>query len=170
MPVHSLAALLNILPSQVAIEVGDERLVEMLVMAKRKRKPKFLSVDEVAARAEKPREEVMFRANTGPRRGDGRRRGLRPEQWARILTPEQYESLRLGREEQPFSSPLHNEAREGVYSCAGCGTAVFHSAFKFQTATGWPSFFNAIANGITVSRCGVRLVLSVRVRVVVVFM
>ncbi len=137
---------------QVAIEVGDERLVQMLVLAKRKRKARFLTVDDLAARAEKSQQEIMTRANTGPRRGDGRRRGLRAEQWARVLTPAQYECLRLSREEPPFSSPLHNETREGVYSCAGCGTAVFHSAFKFQTETGWPAFFNAIANGISVGR------------------
>jgi len=62
-------------------------------------------------------------------------------QWRRILTPEQFHVLREEGTEPPFSSPLNKEKRQGVYVCAGCGLELFSSDTKFDSGTGWPSFY-----------------------------
>ena len=63
-----------------------------------------------------------------------------PEAWREILTPEQFRILREEGTERAGTSPLNEETREGVYRCAGCGLALFHSRQKFDSRTGWPSF------------------------------
>ncbi len=65
------------------------------------------------------------------------------EEWKKMLTKEQYEVLREEGTERPFSSPLNNEKRAGVFACAGCGLELFSSATKFDSGTGWPSFYAA---------------------------
>ena len=62
-------------------------------------------------------------------------------EWKKLLTPAQYDILRNEGTEQPFTSPLNNEKREGEYLCAACNTKLFHSSMKFDSGTGWPSFF-----------------------------
>lgn len=66
------------------------------------------------------------------------------EEWRRELTEEEYHILRQKGTEPAFSSPLHNEKRDGVYLCAGCGQALFNSENKFDSGTGWPSFYQPI--------------------------
>lgn len=66
------------------------------------------------------------------------------EEWKHMLTPEQYDVLREEGTERPFSSPLNNEHREGMFVCAGCGLELFLSKTKFDSGTGWPSFYQAI--------------------------
>jgi peptide-methionine (R)-S-oxide reductase len=66
------------------------------------------------------------------------------EQWRRRLTPEQYRILRKEGTERAFSSPLHAKKGNGVYKCAGCGTPLFSSDMKFESGTGWPSFFETL--------------------------
>jgi len=66
------------------------------------------------------------------------------EEWKRLLSPEAYEVLRHEGTEPPMSSPLNKEYGEGIYSCAGCALPLFESANKFDSGTGWPSFFQAI--------------------------
>ncbi|MBV8170833.1 MAG: peptide-methionine (R)-S-oxide reductase MsrB [Candidatus Eremiobacteraeota bacterium] len=62
------------------------------------------------------------------------------EEWRRELTPEQFEVLRHGATERPFSGALlHNEER-GAYACAACGNVLFDSHAKFDSGSGWPSF------------------------------
>lgn len=66
------------------------------------------------------------------------------EEWKTMLTPEQYKVLREEGTERPFTSPLNKEKREGVFACAGCGLELFPSEFKYDSGTGWPSFYDTI--------------------------
>jgi peptide-methionine (R)-S-oxide reductase len=61
-------------------------------------------------------------------------------EWRATLTPTQYDILRLGGTERPYSSILEGEKRAGTFVCAGCGTPLFASDQKFKSGTGWPSF------------------------------
>lgn len=73
---------------------------------------------------------------------------LSEEEWKKRLTPEQYKILRQEGTEKPFSSPLNKEKRKGIYACAGCNLHLFKSETKYESGTGWPSFYNAIAGHI----------------------
>ena len=64
--------------------------------------------------------------------------------WKKILTPEQYDVLRQEGTERPFTSKLLDEHREGTFACVACDLPLFLSASKFDSGTGWPSFFRAI--------------------------
>ncbi len=61
-------------------------------------------------------------------------------EWRALLTPAQYAVLRQSATERPFTSPLLNEHRPGLFACAGCARDVFSSETKFESGTGWPSF------------------------------
>jgi peptide-methionine (R)-S-oxide reductase len=65
-------------------------------------------------------------------------------EWKRLLTPEQYDVLRKEGTERKFSSPLNKETRKGEYVCAGCELPLFTSEMKYDSKTGWPSFFRTI--------------------------
>ncbi len=65
-------------------------------------------------------------------------------EWRSILTPEQYYILREEGTERSFTSPLNNEKRDGTYFCAGCDLELFTSEMKFDSGTGWPSFYTVI--------------------------
>ncbi|MGY8692704.1 MAG: peptide-methionine (R)-S-oxide reductase MsrB [Verrucomicrobiia bacterium] len=66
------------------------------------------------------------------------------EEWKQTLTSDQYRVLRQQGTEPPFSNPFWNNKSEGAYNCAGCGTPLFSSETKFDSGTGWPSFFDAV--------------------------
>ena len=69
---------------------------------------------------------------------------LSKDEWRKRLEPKAYSVLREEDTERAGTSPLDNEKREGVFVCAGCGLPVFTSAMKFNSGTGWPSFFTTI--------------------------
>ncbi len=69
---------------------------------------------------------------------------LSKEEWRKRLLPAAYSVLRDEGTERAGSSPLNNEHREGVFACAGCDLPVFTSAMKYESGTGWPSFFTTI--------------------------
>jgi len=68
-------------------------------------------------------------------------------EWRELLTAAQYAVLRQHSTELPFSSPLLNEHRAGIFACAGCGRDLFSSETKFESGTGWPSFWAPVHNG-----------------------
>src|SRR5688572_23646610 len=67
-------------------------------------------------------------------------------EWRQRLTRAQFDVLRLHRTEVPGSSPLNREKRKGTYLCAGCERPLFSSATKYDSATGWPSFYQPLAD------------------------
>ncbi len=73
---------------------------------------------------------------------------LSPSQWRARLSPEAFSVLRQAGTERPFSSPLYKEKRLGTYACAGCQLPLFSSQAKYDSGTGWPSFYEALPNGI----------------------
>ncbi|MEZ5854323.1 MAG: peptide-methionine (R)-S-oxide reductase MsrB [Hyphomicrobiaceae bacterium] len=70
------------------------------------------------------------------------------EEWKKILTKEQYYVLRDHGTERAFTSPLDKNYASGEYHCAGCGTLLFTSDTKFDSGTGWPSFFKPVENAV----------------------
>jgi peptide-methionine (R)-S-oxide reductase len=71
-----------------------------------------------------------------------------PEEWRKLLTPDQYAVLREEGTERAFTSPLNNEKRKGTFACAGCDLPLFSSETKFESGTGWPSFWAPIENAV----------------------
>lgn len=70
-------------------------------------------------------------------------------EWQEILTPDQYRVLRQHGTEPRGASPLNVEKRDGIFKCAGCGTALFPSDTKYESGSGWPSFYDALPGTIT---------------------
>ncbi len=69
-------------------------------------------------------------------------------EWKKVLTPDQYAVLRKEGTERAFSSPLDQEHREGTFSCAGCKLPLYSSKTKFDSKTGWPSFWAPIDKAV----------------------
>ncbi len=70
------------------------------------------------------------------------------EEWRKILTKEQFDVLRKHGTEYPGTSPLNREKRKGTFACAGCDLPLFSSETKFESGTGWPSFWQPLPNAI----------------------
>jgi peptide-methionine (R)-S-oxide reductase len=70
------------------------------------------------------------------------------EEWRKLLTPEQFAVLRQSATERPFTSPLLDEHRKGAFACAGCDLDLFSSDTKFDSGTGWPSFWQSLDNAV----------------------
>jgi peptide-methionine (R)-S-oxide reductase len=78
---------------------------------------------------------------------------LSKEEWrARLADPLAFDVLRREGTERAFTSPLNDEKREGVFVCAGCDLPLFTSAMKFDSGTGWPSFFTSIPGAFETKR------------------
>ena len=74
---------------------------------------------------------------------------LTDDQWRERLTPEQYKVLRRQGTEPPFTGKYVHAKEDGTYHCAGCGTELFDSSTKFESGTGWPSFYEpAVAENV----------------------
>jgi peptide-methionine (R)-S-oxide reductase len=73
-------------------------------------------------------------------------------EWHRLLTPQQFAVLRQSATERPFTSPLLNEHRPGTFDCAGCDLALFSSNTKFESGTGWPSFWAPLDRAVGTTR------------------
>jgi peptide-methionine (R)-S-oxide reductase len=69
-------------------------------------------------------------------------------EWRAALSPEAFRVLRGHGTERPGTSPLNAEKRPGVFTCAGCGHALFEAGTKFESGTGWPSFFQPLPGGV----------------------
>lgn len=69
-------------------------------------------------------------------------------EWRTRLTPQQYAVLRQKGTERPGTSPLNNEKRPGIYACAGCALPLFSSRTKFDSGTGWPSFWQPLDQAV----------------------
>lgn len=73
---------------------------------------------------------------------------LTEAEWRKRLSPAAYAVLRQEGTERPFSSPLNNEKRQGTFLCAGCRLPLFSSAAKYDSGTGWPSFWQPLPNAL----------------------
>jgi peptide-methionine (R)-S-oxide reductase len=73
-------------------------------------------------------------------------------EWKKQLSPQAYEVLRHQGTERAFSSPLNDEHRAGTFLCAGCRLALFSSATKFESGTGWPSFYRPLDHAVEIER------------------
>ena len=91
---------------------------------------------------------VLYGKNSHAHHGKITEINLTEAEWKSKLTPEQFRVLRKEGTEPSRSSPLNNEKREGIYACAGCDLPLFESDKKYESGTGWPSFFDPIAGHI----------------------
>jgi peptide-methionine (R)-S-oxide reductase len=73
------------------------------------------------------------------------------EEWRKLLTPAQYDVLRQQGTERPFTSPLLHEKRAGTFTCAGCDLPLFSSKTKYDSGTGWPSFWKPLDHAVDVA-------------------
>ncbi len=76
------------------------------------------------------------------------------DEWRHLLGPARFDVMRRQGTEFPFSSPLDRERRPGTYACAGCRTHVFDAVAKYDSGTGWPSFFRAVQGAVARSADG----------------
>ncbi|MEC7742408.1 MAG: peptide-methionine (R)-S-oxide reductase MsrB [Pseudomonadota bacterium] len=72
---------------------------------------------------------------------------LTEAQWRKKLSKQEFYILRQAGTERAYSSPLNDESRQGIFTCAGCGNALYSSKTKYDSRTGWPSFWQAIDRG-----------------------
>jgi peptide-methionine (R)-S-oxide reductase len=89
---------------------------------------------------------VFFRQNPGQGKSFPLERS--DAEWRSSLAPEAYRVLRQHGTERPGSSPLNHEKRSGRFVCAGCGQALFDSGTKFESGTGWPSFYAPVEGAV----------------------
>jgi peptide-methionine (R)-S-oxide reductase len=74
------------------------------------------------------------------------------EEWKAVLTPEQYQVLRHEATERPFANKFHDNKAKGIYHCAGCDLPLYSSEHKFDSGTGWPSFWQSVAEQVVATK------------------
>jgi len=79
----------------------------------------------------------------------GARISKTPAEWMRVLGPSRFRILRQAGTEPPFTSPLNSEHRRGTFACAGCALPLFSSSTKFDSGTGWPSFYRPLPGSVS---------------------
>jgi peptide-methionine (R)-S-oxide reductase len=84
------------------------------------------------------------KSSTGAAAGAVQKLELSEDEWRKRLTPEQFAVLRQEATERPGSSPFNSEKRKGTFVCAGCDLPLFDAATKYESGTGWPSFYTFI--------------------------
>src|ERR1051325_1813220 len=89
---------------------------------------------------------------SGGSAGDGPFEVVKGEdEWKRILSPMAFKVLRHHATERPYTSPLNGEKRQGTFACAGCDLPLFASSTKFESGTGWPSFYRPLPDAVATS-------------------
>jgi peptide-methionine (R)-S-oxide reductase len=91
---------------------------------------------------------ALHRAAQSATEATDKKWALSDEEWRKRLTPDQFYVLRQEGTERPGSSALNREKREGTYVCAGCELPLFKSATKYESGTGWPSFYDFIPGSL----------------------
>src|SRR5437868_4821962 len=91
---------------------------------------------------------LLFGRSTGATAGVQFAVSHSPAEWQKLLGPQRYAVLREASTERPFSSPLLGEHRRGIFLCAGCANPLFNSSTKFDSGTGWPSFWRALPHAV----------------------
>ena len=91
---------------------------------------------------------VLFGCTGSPARAETFAVAHSDAEWKKMLSPAAYDTLRHEGTERPFSSPLNAEHRAGVFSCGGCALPAFSSKTKFESGTGWPSFWAPLPNAV----------------------
>lgn len=92
--------------------------------------------------------EQVKSASSGVKNTEIKELNLSEQEWRARLSDKEFRILRKEGTEPAFSSPLNDEKRAGVYTCAGCGLPLFESETKFESGTGWPSFYQPIKGHI----------------------
>lgn len=90
---------------------------------------------------------ALAACGSSPAQAKGYAISLSDGEWRKRLTKDEYWVLREAGTEKPFSSPLNHEKRKGTFHCAGCANALYSSRTKYDSGTGWPSFWAAIDKG-----------------------
>ena len=81
------------------------------------------------------------------------------DEWRKVLTPEQFQVLRQAGTEAPFKNKYHDNKKPGLYKCAGCELPLFSSEHKFDSGTGWPSFWKPIADDAVRTKTDYKIIL-----------
>src|SRR5690606_30503169 len=92
---------------------------------------------------------MLFRSGTTSRAAEGTFEVEKTEaEWRALLSDLEYQVLREEGTERPYSSPLNDEKRAGIYNCRGCDLPLFDAATKYDSRTGWPSFYQPLDNAV----------------------
>jgi peptide-methionine (R)-S-oxide reductase len=113
--------------------------------------PRLATVSKAFTRSDEKKDHAMKRLFGGQQTEEIFAVQLSDDEWRRRLDPAQYNVLRRHATERAGTSKLNAEKRPGTFVCAGCGKALFASETKFESGTGWPSFYQALEGAVATS-------------------